>query len=142
MTLEVIKPQAAGRWPTDLQVWHVEMPSSDIDIYDPILSESAHEHASQYRQPADRIRYMVTRVMLRKLLGLRLVRSGHRNGYPDRVVSIRAYVPAIANALGGGRRGGAGKCDDRVRRAARTRIQFADGQQFDGQASQHGQGRN
>lgn len=72
MTFEVVKLQAAGRWPPDLEVWHVEMPSSDIDIDDSILSESEHEHASRYRQPADRSRYMVTRVMLRKLLGLRL----------------------------------------------------------------------
>lgn len=72
MALKVVQLQAAGRWPTDLEIWHVAMPSSDINLDDSILNASERERASRYRQPADRIRYVATRVMLRKLVGLRL----------------------------------------------------------------------
>ncbi|WP_374193433.1 4'-phosphopantetheinyl transferase family protein [Trinickia mobilis] len=48
------------------------MPPFEIAINDSILNDSERARASQYRQPADRIRYLATRVALRKLLGFRL----------------------------------------------------------------------
>lgn len=72
MTLQVVQLQSAGRWPTDLEVWHLAMPSSDNDIDEGTLSVPERERATWYRRPADRIRYMATRVILRELLGVRL----------------------------------------------------------------------
>jgi 4'-phosphopantetheinyl transferase len=64
--------QINGRWPLDVDVWHVAMPQADAHVNRDLLSDDERERAVRYRQPADRLRFVVTRVVLRELLAARL----------------------------------------------------------------------
>ena len=73
MTDRVVRRmEAAGRWPPDVDVWHLAMPSAETHVDGTLLSEDEHERAARYRQPMDRLRFAVSRVVLRELLGGRL----------------------------------------------------------------------
>ncbi len=72
MAQQVVRLEAAGRWPGDVEVWHVAIPPCDSRVDDSVLEAAEHERASRYRQDADRVRYKVTRAALRQLLGDRL----------------------------------------------------------------------
>jgi 4'-phosphopantetheinyl transferase len=72
MLKRLIQLQAAERWPADVEVWHVTMPMTEMDIDRSVLADAELQHAVRYRQSADRVRYMATRAALRELLGRRL----------------------------------------------------------------------
>ncbi|HXZ09401.1 MAG TPA: 4'-phosphopantetheinyl transferase superfamily protein [Paraburkholderia sp.] len=90
--------RAIGRWPDDVSVWSVSVPS-DPDTLLPMarsLDEAEQERASRFRQPADRGRFISARHALRVLLGGRVgeapqaLRFGYGrygkptlDGYPD-----------------------------------------------------------
>lgn len=71
MTRQVVQLQTAGRWPEDVELWHVAMPPPDAGLDTSALHPSELEQASRYRQSADRLRYTVARAALRELLGRR-----------------------------------------------------------------------
>ena len=63
-----------GRWPVDVDVWHVEIPAENqllapTRLY---LDESERLRASRYRLSQDRMAFMLTRSALRELLGQRV----------------------------------------------------------------------
>lgn len=68
MQLPVTLLASAG-WPADLHIWHVEIPSADIEIALTGLDADECARAERYLQPADRRRFVVTRSTLRDLLG-------------------------------------------------------------------------
>ncbi|NVK40899.1 MAG: 4'-phosphopantetheinyl transferase superfamily protein [Oceanospirillaceae bacterium] len=58
-----------GRWPDDIQLWHLRLPSEYGEADWSTLSADERARAGRYRQPADRIRFALTRCRLRQLLG-------------------------------------------------------------------------
>lgn len=60
---------AARRWPEDIDVWHVAMPAADADIDASPLDDTERARAARYRRREDRVRFMLTRIALRELLG-------------------------------------------------------------------------
>ena len=59
----------AGRWPDDIQLWHLRLPAQAVDADWPTLSADERARAARYRRPTDRIRFALTRCRLRQLLG-------------------------------------------------------------------------
>jgi len=60
--------EARGRWPADIDLWHLNLPAQ-AGVHDwSCLSGDERERAARYRQPADRIRFALTRCRLRRLL--------------------------------------------------------------------------
>jgi len=64
---------AHGRWPNDLDVWHVDIPHGltewqSVELY---LSENERLRATRFRRKEDRFRFAVTRAALRALLSIR-----------------------------------------------------------------------
>ncbi len=69
MTEGVVRLEAGGRWPADVDIWHVAMPSAGHNLDESCLYEDERERAARYRQVADRVRFVATRLALRDLLG-------------------------------------------------------------------------
>jgi 4'-phosphopantetheinyl transferase len=69
MTAQVTRLEAGGRWPADIDVWHVEMPSSGLEPAMAGLVAEERERVERYLHFADRMRFAVTRATLRELLG-------------------------------------------------------------------------
>ncbi len=92
MTEQVVRLEANGRWPSDVNIWLVAMQSADQDVCGTWLDETELERAARYRQPADRVRFVATRRTLRELLSRNLgVEPGRlrfataRHGRPELV---------------------------------------------------------
>lgn len=63
---------AGGRWPADVELWHLHIPAAASERDWPWLDAGEQARAARYRQPADRIRFALTRSRLRQLLAARL----------------------------------------------------------------------
>jgi len=72
MEYRTVRLPAEGRWPADVEVWHVAMPPSECDVDRSILDDAEIGRATLFRHSADRVRFMATRGALRSLLGGRL----------------------------------------------------------------------
>jgi 4'-phosphopantetheinyl transferase len=72
MAQQVIYLQPDGRWPADVEVWRVVMPTPNTPLDDSVLDGAELARAACYLQHADRVRYMATRSALRELLAKRL----------------------------------------------------------------------
>jgi 4'-phosphopantetheinyl transferase len=73
MLIAPIQMLSAGRWPSDVELWRVEL-DMDIDTAGAcrFLSASELERMARYIQHADRVRFGLARSILRELLGERL----------------------------------------------------------------------
>lgn len=73
-TTPPLKLSAHGRWPTDVDVWHVDIPTGLMDWWavDQYLSEDERLRAARFVQYGDRLRFAVTRAALRSLLSTRV----------------------------------------------------------------------
>lgn len=67
-TVRATQFAAHGRWPADIDVWHVplELHRSPADV--PFLDDGERARAMRYRRRADQIRFAETRSVLRELL--------------------------------------------------------------------------
>ncbi len=63
---------AGGRWPADLDLWHVCIPAALGERDWACLEAAERARAARYRQPGDRVRFALTRARLRQLLAGRL----------------------------------------------------------------------
>ncbi len=52
MLKRLIQLQAAEHWPVDVEVSHVTMPMTEMDIDSPVLADAELRHAARYRQSA------------------------------------------------------------------------------------------
>ena len=70
---QIEKLEMNGRWPGDVDVWHLTMMSEEASSIDETyLNLIEREEAARYRQPSDRLRFASTRRTLRTLLGVHL----------------------------------------------------------------------
>lgn len=88
---------ANGRWPADVEVWHVPLEIATSPAETPFLDESERARAMRYRQPADRVRFATTRSVLRVLL------ASYMRINPDWLtfVATARGRPELAGAAGG-----------------------------------------
>lgn len=97
MERRLVRLQAAGRWPADVDVWHVGISASGAEVDASVLDPGELERAARYRQPVDRLRYVATRAALRELLGERLgIRPASL-----RLTTTRRGRPELADPHGG-----------------------------------------
>ncbi len=89
-------PEVGYQLGNGIHIWRVHIPSNIkvLDGYHDVLSETELSRAGEYQRVADRIRFIVSRVVLRKLLG-------HYTGLTPNQITINNDhygKPYIANA--------------------------------------------